>query len=115
MDPIWSNLTMSARSASYGLVGIVLGFYFMIINNLIFLLFLNVEISVLGIWLVQKYFVESPRWLNSQNMLDEAIEAMRQMAIINNLEFLDVNREILHERKKEIKKVKNQYDIIQIF
>ena len=42
-------------------------------------------------------------------MLDEAIEAMRQMAIINNLkenfeEFLDGNKEILHESKKEIKK-----------
>ena len=120
MDPIWSGLTMSARSASYGLVGIVLGFYFMIINNLIFLLFLNVVISVLGFWLVQKYFVESPRWLNSQNMLDEAIEAMRQMAIINNSkenfeDFLDINKEILHESKKEIRKVKHQYDIIQIF
>ena len=74
----------------------------------------------MGIWLVQKYFVESPRWLNSQNMLDEAIEAMRQMAIINNSkenfeEFLEVNKEILHESKKEIKKVKHQYDIIQIF
>ena len=62
MDPIWSGLTMSARSASYGLVGIVLGFYFMIIHNLFFLLFLNVIISVLRFLLVQKYFVESPRW-----------------------------------------------------
>ena len=120
MDPIWSGLTMSARSASYGLVGIVLGFYFMIINNLFFLLFLNVIISVLGYWLVLKYFVESPRWLNSQNRLDEAIEAMRQMAIINNSkdnfeEFLEVNKDILHESKKEIKTVKHQYNIIQIF
>ena len=84
MDPIWSGLTMSARSASYGLVGIILGFYFMIINSLVLLLFLNVIISVLGFWLVKQYFVESPRWLNSQNRLDEAINEMRKMAIINN-------------------------------
>ena len=120
MDPIWSGLTMSARSASYGLVGIVLGFYFMVINNLFFLLFLNVIISVLGFWIVQKYFVESPRWLNSQNRLDEAINVMRQMAILNNSkenfdEFLDVNKDILTESKKEIKTIKHQYNIIQIF
>ena len=120
MDPIWSGLTMSARSASYGLVGIVLGFYFMIINNLFFLLLLNVIISVLGFWIVQKFFVESPRWLNSQNRIDEAIGVMRQMAIINNSkfnfeEFLEVNKDILHENKKELKTVKHQYNIIQIF
>ena len=120
MDPIWSGLTMSARSASYGLVGIILGFYFMLINNLNILLWFNLIISCAGYYIVQKYFVESPRWLNSQNMLDEAIEALRKMAIINNsLEhfetFLDVNKDILHESKNEIKKVKHEYNIIQIF
>lgn len=120
MDPIWSGLTMSARSASYGLVGIILGFYFMIINSLVLLLFLNVIISVLGFWLVKQYFVESPRWLNSQNRLDEAINEMRKMAIINNSkehfeEFLEVNKDILTESKKELKTVRHQYNIIQIF
>ena len=120
MDPIWSGLTMSARSASYGLVGIVLGFYFMIVNNLLLLLVLNVVISCLGFYIVLKYFVESPRWLNSQNRLDEAIEEMRKMAILNGSEthfeeFLEVNNEILHESKKEIKTVKHEYNIVQIF
>ena len=31
MDSTWSGLVMSARSASYGFVGIVLAFYFMIV------------------------------------------------------------------------------------
>jgi MFS family permease len=120
MDPIWSGLTMSARSASYGLVGIILGFYFMIINNLVLLLLFNVIISILGFWLVMKYFVESPRWLNSQNRLDEAIDAMRKMAIINNSkeqfeEFLEINKEILQENKNELKPVNHEYDIVKIF
>jgi hypothetical protein len=92
----------------------------MLINNLNILLWFNLIISCAGYYIVQKYFVESPRWLNSQNMLDEAIEALRKMAIINNsLEhfetFLDVNKDILHESKNEIKKVKHEYNIIQIF
>ena len=120
MDPIWSGLTMSARSASYGFVGIVLGFYFWIFNNLIFMLFMNVVISVAGYWLVMKYFVESPRWLNSQNRLEDAINALEQMAIINNSkdhfdQFMDVNKEVLQQNKKELKQVKHEYNIIQIF
>ena len=120
MDPIWSGLTMSARSASYGLVGIILGFYFLFINNLKILLWFNLIISLVGYYIVHRYFVESPRWLNSQNLLDEAIEELRKMATINNsLEhfetFLEVNKDLLHESKKEIKKVKHEYNIIQIF
>jgi hypothetical protein len=120
MDPIWSGLTMSARSASYGLVGIILGFYFMLINNLTLLLWFNLIISIVGYYIVHKYFVESPRWLNSQNRLEEALDELKKIAIINNsLEhyetFLEVNKDILHENKKEIKKVKHEYNIVQIF
>ena len=120
MDPIWSGLTMSARSASYGLVGIILGFYFMLINNLKILLWFNLIISCVGFLIVNKYFVESPRWLNSQNLLDEAIEELRKMATINNSldhfeAFLEVNKDILLNSKKEIKTVKHDYNIVQIF
>lgn len=120
MDPIWSGLTMSARSASYGLVGIVLGFYFMIINNLNLLLFLNILISVGGFYIVQKYFVESPRWLNSQNKVMDTIEVLKKMSYINNSEktfenFLNANKELLIQNQKEIKEVKHNYTIVQIF
>ena len=42
------------------------------------------------------------------------------MAILNGSEthfeeFLEVNNEILHESKKEIKTVKHEYNIVQIF
>ena len=120
MDPIWSGLTMSARSASYGLVGIILGFYFMLINNLNILLWFNLIISLAGYYIVHRYFVESPRWLNSQNLIDETLDALRKMAVINNsLEhfetFLEVNKDILNDNKNEIQKVKHEYNIIQIF
>ena len=111
---------MSARSASYGLVGIILGFYFMLINNLKILLWFNLIISCVGFLIVNKYFVESPRWLNSQNLLDEEIEELRKMATINNSldhfeAFLEVNKDILLNNKKEIKTVKHDYNIVQIF
>ena len=58
--------------------------------------------------------------MNSQNKLDEAIEAMRKMAIINNAkenfdQFLEINKDILQESKNEIKPVIHQYNIAQIF
>ena len=120
MDHTWSALVMSARSASYGFVGIVLAFYFMTVNNLNLLLFLNIIISVLLYFLVKNNFVESARWLNSKNRIKEAIDALAKMAEINNSKeqfnmFLNVNKEMLESNVKEIEEVKTNYNIIQIF
>lgn len=120
MDSTWAGIVMSARSASYGLVGITLAFYFMIINSLHLLLFLNIIISVSGFLLVQKYFVESARWLNSKNRIMDAIDSLKSMAEINGSKeqfqaFLDVNQEMLQASHKEIKEIKTNYNIIQIF
>lgn len=120
MDSNLSGIVMSARSASFGLVGIVLALYFLTINNLMLLFFLNIIISVAGYLLVQKYFVESARWLNSKNRINEAIEALRQMAIINNSQenfntFLEVNKDLIEGSNKEITEIKESRNILEIF
>ena len=120
MDSTWSGIVMSARSASYGLVGITLAFYFMIVNSLHLLLFLNIIIAVSGFLLVQRNFVESARWLNSKNRIMEAIDALKSMAEINGSKeqfqtFLDVNQEMLQASHKEIEEIKTNYNIVQIF
>ena len=120
MDSTWSGLVMSARSASYGLVGIVLAFYFMTINNLKLLLFINVIISFSAFYLVYYYFVESPRWLNSKNKINDAILCLQKISEINGSNeqfkmFLEVNHDLLESSKKEIEEIKSNYNIIQIF
>ena len=120
MDHTWSGLVMSARSASYGFVGIVLAFYFMIINSLKLLLLINVIISCWGFWLVRTYFVESARWLNSKNRINDAINCLQRMAEINGSNeqfkmFLEVNKELLESSKQEIEEIKTNYNIVQIF
>lgn len=120
MDNSLSGIVMSARSASFGLVGILLAVYFMTINNLSLLFFLNIIVSICAYLLVQKYFVESARWLNSKNKIDEAIEALMHMAILNKSEeqfktFLEVNKDLLEGSKKEITEIKESRNIVEIF
>lgn len=84
------------------------------------LFFLNIIISVAGYLLVQKYFVESARWLNSKNRINEAIEALRQMAIINNSQenfntFVEVNKDLIEGSNKEITEIKESRNILEIF
>lgn len=120
MDSTWSGIVMSARSASYGLVGISLSFYFMIVNNLSLLLFINIAISIGAYMLASRNFVESARWLNSKNRVFDAIKSLKHMAEINGSRtqfqtFLDVNMEMLEASHKEIEEIKTNYNIIQIF
>lgn len=120
MDSSLAGLIMSVRSATYGLVGIFLAFYFMTINSLSLIFFISIIMSVFAYFLAQKYFVESARWLNSKNKIEEAIDALKQMALINKSEeqfntFLEVNKDLLDSSKKEITQIKENRNIIQIF
>lgn len=119
MDKTMSALVMSARSASYGLVGIALGLFFLFVNKLKILLGINFFISVSLYFLVLAKFVESPRWLNSKNRMKDAIEALTHMAKTNNRkeEFdncLKDNNEVLDLSNIKIQEIKNTLSLKQI-
>lgn len=120
MDETWSAIIMSAKSASYGLVGVFLGFFFLFVNNLFILLVFNLALAVLCYYVSSKYLVESPRWLMSKNRINESIECLKGMAKINGSEeqlntFLQVNADIIKSATKETTEVKEQRNLIQIF
>lgn len=120
MDETWSAIIMSARSAAYGLVGVIVGFYYLFINNLKLLLIINIAISALCYYLTITYLVESPRWLMSKNRIEESIECLRGMARVNGSQeqletFLTVNSEIIKTANKETTVVKESLTLLQIF
>lgn len=119
MDKTMSAIVMSARSASYGLVGITLGLFFLFINKLKLLLSINFFISISLYILVIYKFVESPRWLNSKNRMKDAIEALMHMAKINKTEkefdyYLKENNEIVALSNIKIMEIKNTLTLRQI-
>lgn len=113
------TLESYCRSASYGLVGIALGLFFLFVNKLKILLGINFFISVSLYFLVLAKFVESPRWLNSKNRMKDAIEALTHMAKTNNRKeefdnFLKENNEVLDLSNIKIQEIKNTLSLKQI-
>jgi MFS family permease len=115
-----SGIIMSLRSASFGIVGVVLAFYFMYINDLKILFTFTLTASVLIMIMVNKYNVESPRWLNSKNRMTDCIEAFKKIAEINGTEenfkiFLEVNSDLLSGSANILSEVKKNHTIMDIF
>ena len=115
-----ASIAMSVMNASYGLVGITLGLYFLTINSLKLFLYLNFAFVLICLYLTLNFMVESPRWLNAKNRVQEAIEALKTMALINNSIdtfnlFLEENKELLRETKETVKKIDKNYTLIEIF
>ena len=118
-----SNLIMSFTNAIYPLSGITVGFYFLIINNwrLLFLFTTILQFSVT--YLAIKYFKESPKWLNSQKMIDKCINNLREIANINGKlktfdEYIEKNKELLtlnNENSDNQSKQPVSYSLLQIF
>lgn len=88
---------MSLNNAVTAFSGIWLSLFFLFINSWRFLYFLSSLMAFMCILMSQKYFLESPRWLNSKNKFVETIEVLKEIAKINENEenfnkFLAVNQ-----------------------
>ena len=78
-----AGIVMSITNAVYPLTGIAVGLYFMFVNNWRLLFLITTVIHIVVTYLVLKYFVESPRWLNSQKKTEECLATLRIIAEIN--------------------------------
>ena len=96
LDRTTAGVIMSFNNAIFPVSGLLVAVYFIFVNNWRLLFFISSILSFIAVLISQKYFVESPRWLNSKNRFLETLDTLMKMAIINDNEkkfkkFLDVN------------------------
>lgn len=78
-----AGIVQSVTNAIYPLSGILVGFWFFFINNWKTLFLTTTIIHIFVTYLTIKYFVESPRLLNSQKRIQECLETLGIIAEIN--------------------------------
>jgi ABC-type multidrug transport system fused ATPase/permease subunit len=115
-----AGILMSVHSAIFPLSGIIIALFFIFINSWRFLFVFTSLYSLLMAYVVKKYFVESPRWLNSKNKISESLEALKKIAEINDKVatfniFLEQNQNLIHSDGQNLKEVKKSYNLIEIF
>jgi MFS family permease len=96
LDRESAGMVMSFASAVFPITGILVAFFFMFINNWRILYAITSIIAMVLAYTVNKYMVESPRWLNSKNKVLETLDALKTIARVNGNEkvfetFLSVN------------------------
>ena len=110
-------------SAIYPIFGILMGFYFLTINNYKLLFLFTTLLSGVILYLILKYMTESPLWLALNGEKEEFIKVLDKIAMINNKEtnwenFKKYNMEKINEvcLKKEITKIKEKtiFDILTL-
>ena len=121
-----SAITMSFIDAVYPFMGFLEALYFLTINNWRLLFLFTTIIHIFSTFFVLKYLPESPKWLYSKGKTNEAIEIMKEIALINGKEkevetFLNLNRGKLTDNKEENEENKDEneennssYNIISI-
>ena len=115
-----ASIAMSAMNAGYGIVGVFLGLYFLSVNRLTVLFVINISIVILCIILTHVYLTESPRWLNANHRVKEAIEVIKEIARINNtvdnfILFYEENKETVLHSDDVINVNGTRYSIIDVF
>jgi MFS family permease len=96
IDRKTAGTVMSINNAIFPMSGILCALFFMFINNWRILFGITSLISLLVVLVARKYFLESPRWLNSKNRLLECLQVLKKIAELNGNEvifqkFLEVN------------------------
>ena len=109
-----------ASIAGYGIVGIFLGLYCLSVNNLTILLVLNVVIAFVCVVLTLVYLTESPRWLNANHRVKEAVAVLKQMAEINGTseqfnKFYEENKSLVLHSNERVNIHGTKYTVIDIF
>jgi len=79
-----AGMIQTLNQLAFPLTGILIGIFFLLINNWKILFFIICFLNGIAIYLSQHYLMESPRWLNSQKRYEELIEIMNRIACINN-------------------------------
>ena len=104
MDKNNAGKVMGINNAAFPLAGIIMAVYFMLINNWRILFLINMVSSLIVVYFVFVYMVESPRWLNSKYKHKELIESLMKIAVFNGnkdkfTKFLEENRNILENEE----------------
>lgn len=117
-----TGLVLALVNSLYPITGMILGFYFLSINNYKILLSFTFFTHAYVTYVAFAYFTESPRWLKTMGREEECVETFRTIARYNGREkeweeFLSNNREnFLNEDMNSSSKASaKNYNIIQIF
>ena len=118
LDRRYSGIIMSINNAVFPLTGILLAFFFMFINNWRLLFCITSLITFTSAALAYKYFLESPRWLNSKNKMNECFETFREIAKLNGTEdkyklFIEANSNLV-KSSSDLNEVKKGYNLLEI-
>ena len=126
-----NGLLIGLYNSIYPLSGIVFCLFFLVTYRWRLLYLITSIIHIYHVYLIFKYFLESPRWLHSVGRKEECLEVLTKLAIINKrheqwIEFQKNNQDIINKigtpflEKKEEKNVDNKnelkktYNIFQI-
>lgn len=117
LPPRLNGLLMGLMNSLYPLMGVIFGFYFLLVNNKTLLFFIIFASHAYITYLSFTSFTESPRWLKAQGRKDDCIKTLEEIARQNGRlkewdDFLKSGVNIFDEIT-ETKKEKN-YSVIQI-
>jgi len=103
IDKELKSTIITMCNISIALCSMLYSLYFWLVDDWKLLIFIHTALALLCLIIGQKYLLESPRWLNSQNKFEETLDVLKEIAKINNSEenfnkFLSVNEGIFYKQ-----------------